>query len=140
MSDLNQAQHDNLNVIADAPPTQPQGFPEAPTLQQVRAEAELLPLIADDQAIRELYAHFGVKAADHLAESDWREFIRLTNMSCEERAAVVRRKRTAPTAIDLELNGNNTDTMRDNAGALAQMRILIFPVTQATKVPAPPPR
>jgi hypothetical protein len=77
MSDLNQEQRRNQNLLTDAPPTQPQGVPEAPTLQQVRAEAELLPLIADVQAIRELYAHFGAKSADDLAETDWREFIRL---------------------------------------------------------------
>ena len=70
MSDLDQAQHENLNVIADAPPTQPEGMLEAATLQQVRFEAEILPLIADDQDIRELYAHFGVKSANDLAETD----------------------------------------------------------------------
>jgi Bifunctional DNA primase/polymerase, N-terminal len=127
------------DFVDDAPPTQPQGMLEAPTLQQVRAEAEVLPFFADDQAIRELYAHFGVKAADDLAKSDWREFIQLANMSCEERAAVVRRKRTAPTPIDLELNGNNTVTMRDKAVALAKMGFRIFPVKQGTKAPAQPP-
>src|SRR5262245_48080073 len=35
MSDLNPADRQNLNLIADAPPTQPQGLPEAPTLQDV---------------------------------------------------------------------------------------------------------
>ena len=139
MSDLNQAQDENLNVIADAPPTQPQGMLEAPTLQQVRAEAELLPLIADDQDIRELYAHFGVKSADDLAETDWREFIRLTKMSCEDRAAVFRRERTAPPPIAVELNGDTTITMRDKAVALAKMGFRIFPVKQGTKAPAQPP-
>ena len=135
MSDLDQAQNENLNVIADAPPTQPL---EAPTLQQVRAEAELLPLIADDQAIRELYAHFGVKAADHLAESDWHEFIRLAKMSDDERVEVLRSKRTAP-GIAVELNGNTTITMRDKAVALAKMGFRVFPVKQGTKAPAQPP-
>ena len=41
MSDLDHAQHENLNDIADAPPTQP--GPEAPTLQQVRARAQTAP-------------------------------------------------------------------------------------------------
>jgi Protein of unknown function (DUF3987)/Bifunctional DNA primase/polymerase, N-terminal len=41
MSDLKQEQLENLNDIADAPPTQP--GPEAPTLQQVRARAETAP-------------------------------------------------------------------------------------------------
>jgi hypothetical protein len=96
MSDLNEARRQNLNLVAGAPPTQLQGLPEVPPLQQVRAEAEFLPLIADDQAIRELYAKFGVKSADDLAETDCREFIRLANMSCEERAEVVASKRTVP--------------------------------------------
>ena len=60
MSDLNQAQDD----VDDAPPTQPQGLPEAPTLQDVQ-QALLLP----EQAIREPYSYFGVKAADELAET-----------------------------------------------------------------------
>src|SRR5712672_3587074 len=115
MSDLNQAPHENLKVVADAPPTQPQGMLEAPTLQQVRAEAELLPLIADDQDIRELYAHFGVKSADDLAETDWLEFIRLAKMSCEDRAEVLGSKRTAPAPITFEPNGKTTVTMRDKA-------------------------
>jgi Bifunctional DNA primase/polymerase, N-terminal len=139
MSDLNQAQQENLNVIADAPPTQPQGMLEAPTLQQVRCEAELLPLIADDQAVRDLCAHFGVKSVDDLAQSDWREFIRLAKMSCEDRAAVVSRERTAPPPIAVELNGNTTITMRDKAVALAKMGFRVFPVKQGTKAPAQPP-
>ena len=35
MSKKEDEQLQNLNFIADAPPTQPQGLPEAPTLQQV---------------------------------------------------------------------------------------------------------
>jgi hypothetical protein len=135
MSDLDQAQHENLNVIADAPPTQPEGMLEAATLQQVRFEAEILPVIADDQDIRELYAHFGVKSANDLAETDWREFIRLAKMGCEERAAVVRRERTAPPAIDLELNGYTTVTMRDKAVALAKMGFRVFPIRERAKKP-----
>src|SRR5262245_18194499 len=76
MSDLNQTQRQNLSVVDDAPPTQPQSLPETPTLQDVQQAALFLP----DQAIRELYSYFGVKAADELAETDWREFIRLANM------------------------------------------------------------
>jgi hypothetical protein len=138
MSDLNQAQRQNPNVIADAPPTQPQGLLEAPTLQQVQAEAEVLPLIADDQAIRELYAHFGVESADDLAETDWRQFIRLAKMSCEERAEVLGSKRTAPPPIAVELNGNTTITMRDKAVALAKMGFRVLPIKQGTKAPAQP--
>jgi hypothetical protein len=105
----------------------------------VKHEAEFYLLCFGDEAISELYAYFGAESADDLPETDWREFIRLANMSCEERAAVVRRKRTAPTAIDLELNGNNTVTMRDKAVALAKMGFRIFPVKQGTKAPAQPP-
>jgi hypothetical protein len=137
MSDLDQAQHENLNVIADAPPTQPEGMLEAATLQQVRFEAEILPVIADDQDIRELYAHFGVKAADDLAKSDWREFIRLARMSDDERAEVLVNKRTAPPPIAVELDGDTTITMRDKAVALAKMGFRIFPV-KGTKAPAQP--
>ena len=110
-----------------------------PRCSKCEFEAEVLPFFADDQAIRELYAYFGAESADDLPETDWREFIRLANMSCEERAAVVRRKRTAPTPIDLELNGNTTVTMRDKAVALAKMGFRIFPVKQGTKAPAQPP-
>ena len=127
------------DFVDDAPPTQPQGFPEALTLQDVKHDAEFYLLCFGDEAISELYAYFGAESADDLPETDWREFIRLANMSCEERAAVVRRKRTAPTAIDLELNGNNTVTMRDKAVALAKMGFRIFPVKQGTKAPAQPP-
>jgi hypothetical protein len=132
MSDLKQ--YENLKLITDAPATQPQ----APTLQQVRAEAEFLPFFADDQAIRELYAHFGVKAADDLAKSDWREFIRLARMSDDERAEVLVNKRTAPPPIAVELDGDTTITMRDKAVALAKMGFRIFPVKQGTKAPAQP--
>jgi hypothetical protein len=137
MSDLKQ--YENLKLIKDAPATQPQGLAEAPTLQQVRAEAEVLPFFADDQAIRELYAHFGVKAADDLAKSDWREFIRLAKMSDDERAEVLVNKRTAPPPIAVELNGNTTITMRDKAVALAKMGFQVLPVKQGTKAPAQPP-
>src|SRR5262245_7653812 len=92
MSDLNQAQRQTLSVVDDAPPTQQQGLQKAPTLQDVQQAALFLP----DQAIRELYSYFGVKFADDLAETDWSEFIRLANMSCEDRAQVVDTKRTAP--------------------------------------------
>src|SRR4051812_44949215 len=127
MSDLNQAQHENLNVIADAPPTQPQGFPEALTLQKVKHEAEIHLLCFGREAVRELFAHFGAESADNLPETDWREFIRLAKMSCEERAAVVHRKRTTPPPIAVELDGNTTVTMRDKAVALAKMGFRIFP-------------
>ena len=137
MSDLNQAQ-DEI-VIADAPPTQPQGLPEAPTLQDVHGAEAILLMFEGDQAVHELYARFGVKCADDLAETDWGEFIRLAKMSCEERAAVVRCERTAPPAIDLEVDGNTSVTMRDKAVALAKMGFRIFPVKQGTKAPAQPP-
>jgi hypothetical protein len=94
MSDLSQEQQENLNVIADAPPTQPQGFPEALTLQKVKHEAEILLLCFGHEAVRELYAHFGAESADDLAEADWRDFIRLANMSCEGRGEVRGSKRT----------------------------------------------
>jgi hypothetical protein len=94
MSDLNQAQ-DEI-VIADAPPTQPQGLPEAPTLQDVHGAEALLLMFQGDQAVHELYARFGVKCADDLAETGRREFIRLANISSEDRAEVVGSKRTAP--------------------------------------------
>ena len=45
MSDNNDAQRQNLNLIADAPPTQPQDLPEAPTLQKVQFEAAVLLLM-----------------------------------------------------------------------------------------------
>jgi hypothetical protein len=38
MSDFDQERPQNLNLIADAPPTQPQGLPEAPTRQKVNSE------------------------------------------------------------------------------------------------------
>src|SRR5262245_10115843 len=136
MSDRNQTQGQNLDVITDAPPTQPQTLLEVPTLQQVRDEAELLPLIFDAQTICEIYAHFGVKSAEDLAETDRREFIRLTNMSDAERAEVFRSKRTARS---VELNGNTTSTMRDKAVPLAKVGFRVLPVKQGTKVPAQPP-
>jgi hypothetical protein len=75
MSDLNQAQRQALSVVDDAPPTQPQGLPETPTLQNVHDAEKLLLLL---EAVRELYSHFNVKSADDLAETDRREFIRLS--------------------------------------------------------------
>ena len=113
--------------------------PEALTLQKVKHEAEFYLLCFGHEAVRELYAHFGVKSADDLAATDWREFIRLTNMSCEDRAAVVRRERTVSPAIALELNGNATVTMRDKAVALAKMGFRVFPVKPGAKAPAQPP-
>jgi hypothetical protein len=118
MSDLNQAQRQNLSVVDDAPPTQPQGLPEAPTLQDVQQAALFLP----DQAIRELYSYFGVKAADELAETDWREFIRLANMSFVDRAKVVDSKQTAPSGpYELRLrllNNGFAPTARGREGDL----------------------
>jgi AAA domain/Bifunctional DNA primase/polymerase, N-terminal len=139
MSDLSQGQHENLNAIADSPPTQPQSWPEAPTLQRVRFEADFLSLVVGEQGVRELCAHFGAESVDDLAESDWREFIRLATMSCGERPQVLGSKRTAPPAITAELNGNATITMRDKAVAQAKMGFRVFPVKQGTKAPALPP-
>jgi AAA domain-containing protein/bifunctional DNA primase/polymerase-like protein len=96
MSDLNQAQRQNLSVVDDAPPTQPQSMPEAPTPQDVQGAEALLLLLAGDQAVHELYSHFEVKSADDLAETDWSEFIRLAKMSCEDHARVLGSKQTAP--------------------------------------------
>ena len=53
-------------------------------------------MLEGDQAADDLYAHFKVKSADDLAETDWREFIRLAKLSCEDRAEVVDSKRRAP--------------------------------------------
>jgi hypothetical protein len=53
MSDLNQAQRQNLSVVDDAPPTQPQSLPEAPTLQDVQGAEALLLLLAGDRAVHE---------------------------------------------------------------------------------------
>ena len=135
MSDLGQVQ----DIVDDAPPTQPQGLPEAPTLRDVQCAAAVLPLIDDDQAIGELYSRFGAKSADDLAETDWREFIRLANMSCEDRAEVVGSKRTAPPPSAVDLNGTTTITTRDKAVALAEMGFRVFPVVKGTKRPAQPP-
>jgi hypothetical protein len=96
MPDFDQAQRQNLSVVDDAPPTQPQSLPEAPTLQDVQQAAELLLLLAGDQAVHELYSHFEAKSADDLAETDWSEFIRLAKMSCEDRARILGSKQTAP--------------------------------------------
>jgi len=131
MSDLNQAQTQNLSVVDDAPPTQPQGLPEAPTLQDVQQAALFLP----DQAIRELYSYFGVESADDLAETDWREFIRLANMASEDRAGVVGSKRAAPPIAVETL----PITMRDKAVALAKLGFRVLPVKPGTKAPAQPP-
>jgi hypothetical protein len=54
MSDINQPQRPKLELIPDAPPMQPQGLPEAPTLQQVRFEADFLSLVIGEQGVREL--------------------------------------------------------------------------------------
>jgi hypothetical protein len=96
MSDRNQAHRQNLSIVDDAPPTQPQGFPEAPTLEKVECEAQFLRLCSGDEAVHELYAHFGAKSADGLAETDRREFIRLANMDDDDRARVVGTKLAAP--------------------------------------------
>lgn len=72
MSDPN-AHRPNLNLIADAQPTQPQSPPEAPTLKNVQIAGELLIMFEGDEAVHELYSHFKVKSAD-----DWR---RKTGMS-----------------------------------------------------------
>ena len=139
MSDLNQPQGQNLSLIADAPPTQPQGLPEAPTFQDVRGAVEFLFMLEGDQAVHELYAYYSIESEDDLAETDWRECICLANMSCEDRAEVVGSKRTAPPPSAVELNGNTTIIMRDKAVALAKMGFRVFPVKQGTKAPAQPP-
>src|SRR5262245_26202269 len=95
MSDLNQAQWQNLSVVDDAPPTQPQGLPETATLQNVHDAEKLLLLSAGDQAVHQLYAHFNVKCADDLAETDRREFIGLANMDSDDRARFVGSKQSA---------------------------------------------
>jgi Bifunctional DNA primase/polymerase, N-terminal/AAA domain len=41
MSDFDQAQEQTLSVVDDAPPTQPQGLPEAPKLQDVQQAASI---------------------------------------------------------------------------------------------------
>jgi hypothetical protein len=56
MSDLSQGQPEPLNAIADAPPTEPQGLPEAPTLNPYDVRLRLLnngfaPLPAAGKAI-----------------------------------------------------------------------------------------
>jgi AAA domain/Bifunctional DNA primase/polymerase, N-terminal len=131
MSDPNKAQ----DVVDDAPPTQPQGLPEAPTLQQVRFEADFLSLVVGEQGVRELCAHFGAESADDLAEADWREFIRLANMSDDDRDEVLGSKRTARPAIAVDLNGNTALTMRDKAVALAKMGFRVFPIGERAKNP-----
>jgi RecA-family ATPase len=133
MSDVKQAQRQNLERIADAPPTQPQSLPEAPTLQQLRDEAVLLSFVEGQQGVRELFAHFGAESADDLAEPHWAEFLRLANMSCEERAEVLGSKRTARPAIAADLNGNATITMRDRAVELARQGFPVFPLVAGTK-------
>jgi Bifunctional DNA primase/polymerase, N-terminal len=138
MSDLSQAQHENLNVVADAPPTQPQDLPEAPTPQQVQFEANFLSLVVGEQGVRELCAHFGAESADDLAEADRREFIRLAKLSEYDRAEVLS-KRTVPPAIPVEMSGNITLTMREKAVALAKEGFRVFPVKKGTKKPAQPP-
>src|SRR5262245_58494231 len=96
MSDDKQAQRQNFERIADAPPTQPQSLPEALTRREVRFEADLLSLVVGEQRVRELCGHFGAASADDLAEADWREFIRLAKkMSDDERAEHLSRERTA---------------------------------------------
>ena len=113
---------------------------QAPTLQQVRLEADFLPLVVGDQCVRELFAHFGARSIDDLAEPHWGEFIRLANMSCEERVEVLGSKRTAPPAIAAELDGNATITMRDRAIELAQQGFSVFPLKAGTKNgPVTPP-
>jgi hypothetical protein len=133
MSDLNQTQRHNLNLIADAPPTQPQKLTEARTLQDVQNAWEILYMLEGDQAVHELCAYFNVKSADDLAETDRREFIRLAKMSCDDWPEVVGRKRTAPPPIAVELNGNTTLTMRDKAVALAKTGFRVFPLKAGTK-------
>ena len=135
---MTQARFEKLedhDFVDDAPPTQPQGLPEAPKLEDVQDAEARLTMFEGDQAVRELFAHFEAESANDLAETDWREFIRLAKMGCEERAAVVRRERTAPPAIDLELNGYTTVTMRDKAVALAKMGFRVFPIRERAKKP-----
>src|SRR5262245_46894897 len=47
------AQRQTLSVVDDAPPTQPQSLPEAPTLQDVQGAEALLLLLAGDRAVHE---------------------------------------------------------------------------------------
>ena len=139
MSDVNQAQRQKLELIPDAPPTQPQGLPEAPTLQNVQEARQIFCMFEGYQAVHELHAYFSIRSVEDLAETDWREFIRLAKLSCDDRASFLGSKRTAPPAIAVELNGNTTITMRDKAVALAKMGFRVFPVKQGTKAPAQPP-
>ena len=44
-----------MDTVDDAPPTQPQGFPEALTLQDVKHDAEFYLLCFGDEAISELF-------------------------------------------------------------------------------------
>ena len=34
-------------------------------------------MLGGDQAVHELYAYYSIESADDLAETEWREFIRL---------------------------------------------------------------
>jgi Bifunctional DNA primase/polymerase, N-terminal len=135
MSDFDQAQRQNLSVVDDAPPTQPQELPEAPKIQDVQVAGELLRMLDGDQAVHDLFAHFGAKSADDLAETDRREFIRLATMD-RDRARVVGSKQTAPPPIAVE---TLPIIMRDKAVALAKLGLRVLPVKPGTKAPAQPP-
>jgi hypothetical protein len=50
------------DFVDDAPPTKPQGLPEAPTLEDVQDAEARLTMFEGDQAVHELYARFGVSA------------------------------------------------------------------------------
>jgi Bifunctional DNA primase/polymerase, N-terminal len=139
MSDRHQAQDENLNVVADAPPTQPRQE-ERPKWQEVQDEAAVLSFGAYDQDIRELYAHFGAECVEDLAETDWSEFIRLTKLICQQGAGVLSKLGEAAPPVTVKPDGSSSIiTMRDKAVALAKMGLRVLPVKPGTKEPAQSP-
>jgi hypothetical protein len=137
MSKKDDEQLQNLNFIADAPPTQPQGVPKAATRQKVAQD--YLSMFGEEEDLPVLCAFFGVTTADDLAEKELNEFSRLVRLSSEDRAKAIGSKPSEPPPIALESNRDPTVTMRDKAAALAKMGFRICPVKRGTKAPAQPP-
>src|SRR4051812_43082871 len=110
MSEIDDERPQNLKLIADSPPTQPEGHSQTRTLHEVALDR--LIMFDEEEDLPKLCVFFGVATADDLAENDRDEFWRLVRLSSEERAKVIGSKPSEPLPIAAASTGNATIATR----------------------------
>src|SRR4051812_21536722 len=110
MSEIDDERPQNLKLIADSPPTQPEGHSQTRTQHEVALN--YLTMMDEEEDLPRLCAFFGVATADELAEKDQNEFYRLLKLESEERAKVIDSKPSEPLPIAAASTGNATIATR----------------------------